>query len=129
MYIDVYFSTGLNKQWQNGDTFLQSNGFKIFQAYDCDLDDVGVAQFLDWMIPSSAETLKTLSLSYNRISSIPRQLMSFRSLNEIDIYGNSEDLIVQSDSFNGTINKYVILDGSKVIRVEQNAFLGRFLKK
>jgi len=124
-FLGISYSTSLNQPWQNGGLFLQSNELISFDVYHCDLDDVGMAQLLDWMIPSAAETMTTININSNRIDSIPRQLRSFRSLNAIGIYGNSVELTVQSNSFNGTINKYITISNSKVIRVEPNAFLGR----
>ncbi len=120
-------SAGLNQPWQNGDVFFQSNGLLFFYADNCGLDDVGMSQFLDWMIPNAAETLEIFHTSNNRIRSIPRQLMAFQSLNNIQIYSNLVELTVPGNSFNGTTNKYISLTNSRVIRVEPGAFLGRYL--
>ena len=114
----------MNQPWQNGDVFFQSKGLEVFYADNCGLDDLGMSQFLDWMIPNAAETLTKFSTDYTRIRSIPRQLRSFPSLNTIRITSNLMDLIVPSNSFNGTINKDIDLALSNVIRVEPDAFLG-----
>ena len=60
---------GLNKAFQSGSDVLQSNGLTVLRAADCELDEMGVAQLLDWIVPSSAETLKRLEIEGNRILS------------------------------------------------------------
>ena len=124
-YLRIEDSSGLNQPWQNGDVFFQSNGLEEFYAEGCGLDDVGMAQLLDWMIPNAAETMVYINIGFNRINSIPRQLRSFRNLETIKINGNRVDLIVPSNSFDGNFNKDIDLDASKVIYVEPGAFQGR----
>jgi len=123
--IQIYFSTGLNQEWQNNRSaaFLP-NGLTSFYAAECGLDDGGMSQLLDWLIPNSAATLKILLFDGNRISSIPRQKRSFQQLSSVKIFRNIVELTVPSNSFNGTVNKEISLGSTQVVRVEPNAFLG-----
>jgi len=100
-------SPGLNQKWRNGNVFLPGKGLKRFLADNSGLDDVGVSQFLEWIIPNAAETLTHFYIDNARIGSIPRQLRSFRNLDIIEIAFNRKDLVVQSNAFNGSINKYI----------------------
>ena len=119
-------SPGLNQEWQNGNVFLPGKGLKRFLADNSGLDDVGVSQFLEWIIPNAAETLTQFQLDNGRIGTIPRQLRSFRILKSIGINFNRKDLVVQSNSFNGSINKYIYLVTSRLINIEPDAFLGTY---
>ena len=122
-FIEMYLSTGLNQEWQNGNVFLP-NGLSSFYASDCSLDEGGMGQLMDWLIPHSSVTLEGLLFDGNRISIIPRQIRSFQQLSLIQMFGNRVDLTVQSNSFNGTVNKKITLGFSHVARLEPNAFLG-----
>jgi len=98
-------------------------------AFECGLDDFGVGQLLDWLIPNSAATLRSLSFEANQISSISSKFNSFQSLYSIYIQENKADLTVKNNSFYASINQQMIIDlsGSQVIRVEPNSFIGIFL--
>ena len=124
--IQIYLSTGLNQEWQNnnGSTSLLPNGLTNFYAAECGLDDGGMGQLLDWLMPNSAATLRILLFNGNKISSIPRQISSFQQLYSVKIFRNIVDLTVPSNSFNGTINQEIGLGLSRVVRVEPNAFIG-----
>jgi len=124
--IQIYLSTGLNQEWQNnnGSTSLLPNGLTNFYAAECGLDDGGMGQLLDWLMPNSAATLRILLFDGNKISSIPRQISSFQQLYSVKIFRNIVDLTVPSNSFNGTINQEIGLGLSRVVRVEPNAFIG-----
>jgi len=121
--IQIYLATGLNQEWQNGSVFLP-NGLEYFYAVQCGLNDEGMGQLLDWLIPNSGVTLRNLLINGNRISSIPRQIRSFQQLSVINIIGNRVELTVPSNSFNGTTNKRIDLTESLVVRVEPDSFIG-----
>ncbi len=100
------------------------NGLEYFYAVQCGLNDEGMGQLLDWLIPNSGVTLRNLLINGNRISSIPRQIRSFQQLSVINIIGNRVELTVPSNSFNGTTNKRIDLTESLVVRVEPDSFIG-----
>ena len=124
----MYVATGLNQEWQNGSVFYPG-GLVSLTAFECGLDDFGVGQLLDWLIPNSAATLRSLSFEANQISSISSKFNSFQSLYSIYIQENKADLTVKNNSFYASINQQMIIDlsGSQVIRVEPNSFIGIFL--
>ena len=83
---------------------------------------------LEWVLPSSNQTLKYLNINGNRMESIPSQLSSFQSLQSINVYSNQVELVIPKDSFyipgDGIITRTINLQSSQVIRVDSNAFKG-----
>ena len=69
----ITFTTGLNEAFQ----LSQVNGLSSFNADYSEIDERGAVRLLDWIMPSSIETLYDLSMIGNRMGSIPKQLSSF----------------------------------------------------
>lgn len=92
LYLTIEDSPGLNQEWKNAENvFLPGNGLEKFDAFNSGSDDLGVAQLLEWMIPNAVETLRHFYIDNNtRIGSIPRQLLSFRTLRSIEITSNRQ---------------------------------------
>lgn len=121
-------SAGLNEGFSN--TNLQTNGLTEFEAVNCELDNMGMDQLLNWVLPSSTNTLLSVSIGSNRLASIPRQLKSFQKLEFIDIKHNKVDLNIPANSFNmqdnGRFNN-LMLYSSRVKGLEAGAFQGMYV--
>jgi len=86
-----------------------------------------MTQFIDWVLPSSNESLKTFTIYQDaQVSSIPQQLSSFKSITEFQLAINRVDLTVQSSSvfISGITSSKVDMEQSNVILVESDAFKG-----
>lgn len=123
----IYHATGLNEISQAGDnTHLKGNGLVEFFAESSDLDANVADQLLDWILPNSAESLKSAFIDNNRMNSIPPQLSSFQKLESIYIRNNKEDLTLQNNSFFVITKAIMDLSSSQVVSVESGAFQGNF---
>jgi len=121
--LSFYNSTGLNNAFQSG--ALQSRGLTTLGTFNCDLVDDGMAQLLNWILPSSTLTLEELSIGSNRFGTIPRQIGSFDKLKTISIDDNIVDLAIPRNSFNiGDGNNSISISSSRVVNVESGAFQG-----
>jgi len=117
---------GLNETFQGGgNSFLEtSQGLEDFTADGCNLDTNGLANLLDWILPSSAETLKSLSINSNYLSSIPVQMSSFRSIESLKISGNFRKLTIGSNAIHCYACIYIDMSSSNIRSVESDAFQG-----
>jgi len=130
-------SSGLNEPWQFGNVVLDTNiGLNFLWVDSCGLDDSGFEQMLNWIIPSSNESLQILQIAFNNVGTIPEQLKSFSNLQSLAISHNWAELTIPENSiiFNGgKTNDYgdyisnVYFGFSHVVRVEPCAFQGTFL--
>ncbi len=75
-----YGSPDLNKAFDSGDFFLHGNGVTDLTIWNCGLDEIGFAKLLDWLLPSSAQTLRTFEIDGNGIRSTPEQMASLTNL-------------------------------------------------
>lgn len=122
-------SFGLNEIFASNHTFLQtSKGLGYFSAYNSKLDEDGLAWLLDWILPSSSQTLGYLGISGNYFKTIPPQFASFRSLTFLEFRHNQADMVIPADSiyWPGVKNdtKEINLGDSRVIHIEPGAFQG-----
>jgi len=127
--VTCYYSSGLNGEWQStNNAILQSRvGLTKIDFFRCDLNDRGMAQFIDWVLPSSNESLKTFTIYQDaQVSSIPQQLSSFKSITDFQLAFNRVDLTLTSNSIfiSGINSSKVDLEQSNVILVESDAFKG-----
>jgi len=126
---------GLNEVFQsnNNNAVLQSSrGLTELTVYDCNLNDRGVAGLLDWILPSSNQTLSLLDMSRNYFTFIPHQLISFQRISNVVINYNKMDLALLNNSFyvqSGveSYNPTISLDYGRVIQLEPGAFQGIFI--
>ncbi len=126
-YLSIIYSTGINEAFQDisGNFVLETNqGLGIFDAYGCDLDTYGLANLLDWIFPSSAETLFYLNIPFNYFSSIPRQMSSFQSIKNLYINGNRQSLTIGNNTIHCNGCLYLDIESSNITSVESNAFQG-----
>ncbi len=93
------YTTGLRDAFQLGTSVLQTDGLTNLVASYCDLDEKSFAQLLNWILPSSIQSLKEITIDGNRLGLIPRQLRYFQGLKIIAIRCNTVDLIIQRNSF------------------------------
>lgn len=78
-------STGLDKVAFNNMPALQTNELVSFSLNYCYLDEDSVAQLMDWILPSSSQSLKELIITYHRMESSPIQFGSFRNLENVEL--------------------------------------------
>lgn len=89
----------LNTALASGGLVLQCDGLTEISIHNCDLNDVGLAEFLDWILPSSAKTLRKININGVGIKFMPLQMASFQALQSISITNNFESLTVPSGAF------------------------------
>ncbi len=135
-FLTFSYSTGLNEAFQDNSTFIleTDQGLNYFGVYDCELNTNGLANLLDWVLPSSAETLKKLTIRGNSITSVPVQLSSFRSIEYLSMENNRILLNIGNNSIyydhSETPSYSTIIDMilSKIASVESGAFQGDITK-
>jgi len=94
-----FVEPSLNTAFATGGSALQCDGLtKLYIDY-CDIDDFGLAQLLDWIQPSSAKTLREISIKNLKIKSVPLQMASFQALKFIEFYMNAVRLEIPSNAF------------------------------
>jgi len=109
---------------------LSVDGLTYFRAGNCDLDEEGLGKVLDWILPSSVKTLKTLEIDGNRLEAIPSQVGSFESLENINVRENKVPLTIRKNSFyvpageRGEIGSTIYLNDSPLVHIESGAFRG-----
>lgn len=133
-YFHGYQSGDLNKKWRfqnNIISHLQGNGLsKLVLSGTRKLDQHGLVQLLDWILPSSSQTLKEfLVLDGAKIDSIPRQLSSLKRLEKLTIENNQVNMTIPSRSIymSSDVGKRAViiqLSSNRVVRVESGAFQG-----
>ncbi len=125
---DLYSVTDLNQLV----TFprLTSGGIVSSSIhYNYDLGDEAMSRILDWLLPTSASTMNSLSLSANTLTVIPRQIRNFTNLESLSIYNNLAPILsVSSGSFNLPKIKGLYLDNSIISSIEAGVFQGKILK-
>lgn len=91
-------SGDLNKKWrfENNRTSLQGNGLsKLVLSGTSELNQNGLVQLLDWILPSSSQTLRELLVSDGaKIDSIPLQLSLFKRLEKLTIENNKVNMTI-----------------------------------
>lgn len=120
-------SPDLNKAFESGNFFLYGTGITDLTVWNCGLDEIGFAKLLDWLLPSSAQTLRTLEIDGNAIRSTPEQMASFTNLYYIQIYGNYVDLTLTNSSIQiPSDDNFANLDfsNSRVVHIESGTFQG-----
>lgn len=77
-------------------------GLSYLSITECyDLGTAAVQNILSkWVRPTSTDTLKTLLLSFNTLTSIPSEIAKFNELNDVQCVEQKRPLAIQSGSFN-----------------------------
>jgi len=129
---------GLNETWQSINETLRGNGLIYFTISSCDLDDFGIAHMIDWILPSSVETLNQLIISDNKLRSVPQKLASFKKLQYMDMSFNRENCVIANESIymswfptiggsDGSFpDCYLAISSAQVVHVEPGAFQGDY---
>ncbi len=116
--------------------FLNCNGLISLTVYNCAMDDIGMDQLLEWIMPSSSKTLKSFDTSSNLMRNIPIRLNSFEKLQYVNIYDSAPEttstMMITSNIFNfdgelvNGMEPSISLRSNKIDTVESNAFQGNF---
>jgi len=126
--LTFYNSTGLDEAFKfRQQRALQSTGLTNLEAFNCDLADNEISNLLNWVLPSSIQTLKVLSIGSNSLEKIPPQLSIFQSLETVEIEDNNVDLSIPRNSFYSAgvnSNISISISSSRVVHVESGAFQG-----
>ena len=107
-----------------------SNGLSYFELKQCyDLGSSAVQNILaKWVRPTSTNTLITLDLSYNTLTSIPPEISKFNQLEVLDLSGQKQPWILQSGSFNFKNPVRTIAFGSSCLTsISPGAFQGIYI--
>lgn len=130
----------LNGQIPFGDqqvSFLQTDGLEGFYVTCNDsngLDEKGMAQYLDWLLPSSSQTLREISVAYTKLDTLPLQLSSFRNLKSVGVSDNQADLTLRHGTFFFKSDDAdddgidILIRSSRLVKVEPGAFQGIYHK-
>ena len=90
-----------------------------------DWSDKIMSNVLNWALKSSASTLQSLYLSWNKLTAVPVEVASFTKVNYLWFHGNSEAMSVQSDSFNFATPLQVLdLSNASIVDVQEGAIQG-----
>jgi len=120
----IYNATNLNEVFQTVGNPLQVDGLKLLWAYGTGLDAKSLANLLNWLAPSSVESLREIKISSNNIETIPSQLRNFSHLQTIDISNNKVAMTILASSFIVPRYTTMTLAYSRVVEVEAGAFQG-----
>ncbi len=86
----------------------------------------GMSQLMDWLLPSSANSLEGISIGSIDVDRLPLQLASFRSLKYLEIrYNIAKSMIIPSGSFFSNELEYLRIYSTRVVSVEDGAFQGK----
>jgi len=105
---------------------LSTGGLKTFEFmyYDGKQNDALVSRMLDWILPSSAKTLESLTLVDIKITKIPSQIISFTALTRLHLSSNWITTIKTGElSFSVPVSE-VGLSGNQINSIEPGAFQG-----
>ena len=120
------FGTGV-KEWSQF-PYLE-NGLSEIWLISCGIDDIAIDRILEWLQNSpTKDTLTTLSIQKNAITTIPRQISSFKNLKQLDMSFNPLSPILPFKSFEMAIPHFhVTLLATDINTIETGAFQGFFL--
>jgi len=112
-----------------------TNGLKevLFQGSEEDPDrsfnDETVDRIMDWILPSSSETLEDMKLiRMKKITQVPRQIASFKALERLWLHENSITLIKTGElSFSSPAVLLLNMAGNGIQEIEGGAFQGESL--
>lgn len=90
---------------------------------DTKLNDEGISQMMDWLLPSSANTLEYVNLTGVNVTRTPIQFAYFQNLRSISLTENVGNMTVKADTFFSNRIEYIDLDS--VGFVEEGAFQGK----
>ena len=88
-------------------------------------NDEGVSQIMNWVLPSSANTLEYLTIASVNITRTPLELASFSNLRMAIFSENIGNMTVEAGTFFSNKIEYIELSG--VVTVEEGAFQGIFI--
>ena len=100
-----------------------SLGLNSLYVYNNNWDDDQMGRVLDWALQSSANSLQSLYLAWNRLKQFPSQVASFPRVNYLWLHDNSEAMIIPSGSYNSPLF-YMDLSRSNITEVQEKAFQG-----
>jgi len=124
--LTIAFCTGLD----NWAVFpVLENGLSLLSVPINGLHDETVGRILDWALQSSSQTLKTLSLDNNALTTIPKQIPLFIRLTELHLnYQQTPPGLSRIETgsliFGSEPVNYLFLDVAGVRTIEPNAFQG-----
>ena len=122
---DIFSSTGVD-DWATFPVLIQ--GLITMDISSNKISDLAVDRILQWILDSpSISTLKKMDISYNELTEIPKKLLLFENLQEIDISFNPIDGIIRAGSFKSflTSKSYVLnLEMMGINKIEPGTFIG-----
>lgn len=102
-----------------------ANGLKEVYLGSNGLDDRGINRILNWLLKSSEETVKSLSLDGNGLTSLPAQIPFFARLEDLDVSYNKISFIpTGSLNFSVAVSR-LDLSLCPITRIEPGAFQGK----
>ena len=128
-YLDISYCTGMNHL----NIFpTLTNGLKGF-SFDGDVDNImtsynddTVGRIIDWLLLSSANTLKDLGITYmNRMTRIPNKIASFKALERLWLNENNISTI-KFGAFSFSVPVSLLhIGGNEMKEIEPGAFQGK----
>jgi len=106
---------------------LSTSGLERLRLFSGEHSDASISRILDWILLSSAKTLKCLDVHDVKITKVPSQIPSFTALDHLDLYGNSiTDIKNGALSFSVPVSR-LILSNNNISGIESGAFQGKFV--
>lgn len=95
------------------------------------MTDDGMTSLMNWLLPSSVNTLQTLRFlaQSSSLTRTPIELGSFKNISYFQISHNSVNMTISTGAIFSNPDNSVYIDGSHIVNVEEGAFIGnRFTK-
>jgi len=122
------YSAGLNEVFQTGNIQpLKGSNLTRLWVTDCQLNENGLANLLNWVLPSSIQTLWYLTLDNNNLEYIPQEMSLLKAMRSISLKLNNADLTISNNSvFMPGYDTYteLLLSSSRITSIESGAFQG-----
>lgn len=120
---EIMRSSGVD-EWTRFPVLIQ--GIEELDLHDCRIGDESIDRILQWVVHSpSVNTLKILSLEYNSLTRIPRQIKLLGKLENLVLSINKIAIIERGSFFRNSSTKCDIRLGMNEIRnIEPGAFQG-----
>lgn len=101
--------------------------FKLLDTVESKMGDEGMSALMNWLLPSSANTLESLNFVENstKLTITPPQLASFKNISLLKISQNRENMTVSSGAIFSNLGMTVYMSSSHVVTVEEGSFLGK----
>lgn len=93
--------------------------------YSSQFTDSAIKSFLNWLLPTSADTLTSMSISADSLSRFVPQMGSFSKLNSLSVYNNFVPSTLPPGSFYFNVPvSGIYSDNSKIYNISAGAFYG-----